>query len=148
MALLKSTFLGKTDDGVKMRSEFLSNCNVEETYAKFQKHKISLETAPIFIDYWSDEDTLKESIGVTEEVFTAITGEEVMDASYYEREQFFVEDVVFGAMINQLEERGVKIPDSDFKDQCNAALELQKFRSSDHVLLEVDVDDLSIEKAE
>ncbi|MBQ4839796.1 hypothetical protein [Pseudoalteromonas luteoviolacea] len=145
MLAIKAEYLGASDNGVKVHSKFLANCDALSTFDKFKSKAISKEHAPFFIDLVDVEgiETL-ETIGVDEKTYSDITGETVMTYEYYQREADFNQDLVFGAIEQGLREKGVDMPWPETESFGLAALKLKKFRQSDHVIHEISVDDLEV----
>lgn len=142
---LRALYLGTTDDGVKVHSRFLEKCDVQSTLEAFKKDSIPTDAAPFFIDLWNDNDsTIIETIGVSEETYKKITGEVVLTYSDYEQATQLREDAIFGAMQEVLREKGIDVPVNPESELFDAALAAHKFRKSDHVLINVNVDDLEL----
>lgn len=142
---LRALYLGTTGDGVKVHSRFLENCDIQSTLEAFKKDRVDVSTAPFFIDLWKDEEsTIVETVGVTEEAYKRITGEEVFNYSDYEQAQQLKEDAIFGAMQEVLREKGANIPVNPESELFDAALAVHRFRKNDHVIINVDVDDLEL----
>ncbi|HHC6921443.1 TPA: hypothetical protein ACN33X_001604 [Vibrio parahaemolyticus] len=142
---LRALYLGSTDNGVKVHSRFLETCDVNTVFASFKKESISTDNAPFFIDLF-DEDAsiIKETIGVTEETYSRITGEVVLTYDDYQRADRLHEDALFGAMQELLREKGIDVPENTASELFDAALAAHRFRKQDHVMMEVGVDDLSL----
>ncbi|USD35608.1 MULTISPECIES: hypothetical protein [Vibrio] len=146
---LRALYLGTSDDGVKVQSPFLENCDVQDTLDAFKKDSIPKDTAPFFIDLWEDEEsTLVETIGVSEDTYKRITGEEVLTYSDYEQAHQLREDAIFGAMQEVLREKGIEVPVNPASEQFDAALAVHRFKKKDHVLVDVNVDDLQLDNGE
>lgn len=141
---LRAQYLGETDNGIKVYSRFLAECDAKTTLAEFKASSVSKDAAPFFIDLCDDQSTIIESVGVTEETYGQITGEVVLSYTDYEQAAQFHEDLIFGAMQQDLREKGVDVPENDASKQFDAALKLHKFRQSDRVLQEVKVDNLAL----
>lgn len=142
---LRALYLGTSDDGVKVQSRFLENCDVQNTLDAFKKDSIPTDTAPFFIDLWEDQEgTLIETIGVSEEVYSRITGEKVLTYSDYEQANQLKEDAIFGAMQEIARQKGINIPVNPESELFDAALAVYRFRKKDHVLIGVNVDDLEL----
>lgn len=143
--VIKAEYLGTSNIGVKVYSEFLANCDARSTFEILKEQAVSTKTAPFFIDlYDSETSTHIETIGISEATYTQVTGETVMSYEYYERESQFKEDLIMGAMEYQLRNKGVGIPWDESESQGLVALQLHKFKQSDHVMHEITVDDLVI----
>ncbi len=142
---VKAEYLGESGTGVKVHSKFLANCDARSTFEMLKAQAISTDTAPFFIDLYEPETSTNiETIGISEATYTQVTGEVVMSYEYYERETQFKEDLIMGAMESQLRSQGVALPWDESESQGLSALKLQKFKQSDHVIYEMNVDDLEI----
>jgi len=142
---LRALYLGTKDDGVKVHSRFLEKCDIKSTLEAFKKESIPTASAPFFIDLWNDDDsTILETIGVSEETYKKITGEVVLNYSDYEQASQLREDAIFGAMQQELRKKGIDVPVNPESELFDAALAAHKFRKSDHVLINVNIDDLEI----
>lgn len=145
MITIKAEYLGITDIGVRVHSKFLANCDAHITFEVLKRQAVSKGSAPFFIDLYDQENsTIIDTIGVSEATYSQVTGEEVMSIEYYERESDFNQDLVFGSIEQGLREKGVDMPWSEKESLGISALKLQNFRRSDHVMLEINVDNLEL----
>lgn len=143
---IKAEYLGESGTGVKVHSKFLANCDARSTFELLKAQAMSKDTAPFFIDLYEPETSTNiETIGISEATYKQVTGEEIMSYEYYERESQFNQDLVFGGMEQVLREKGVEIPWDESESLGLSALKLQKFRQSDHVIVEMNVDDLELQ---
>jgi hypothetical protein len=144
MVALKAEYLGESGTGIKVHSKFLANCDALSTFEKLKLQSVSKLTAPFFIDLYEPETSTNiETIGVSEATYNHVTGEAVMSPEYYDRESQFNEDLLFGELEKQLRDKGkILLEESDSIGA--AALRLHKFKQSDHVMLEMNVDDLEL----
>ena len=54
------------------------------------------------------------------------------------------QDYIFGAMEQILIKEGLKIPWNESESLGLSALKIQKFRQSDHAIIEINIDDLEL----
>lgn len=140
---IKAEYLGESGTGVKVHSKFLTNCDARTTFEELKKQAISKDSAPFFIDLYNQEtSTIIDTIGISEATYSQITGEVVMSYEYYQREADFNQDLVFGAIEKSLIDNGIEMPWKESESLGLSAQKLQKFRQSDHVMVEMNVDDL------
>ena len=146
MFTIKAEYLGSTDTGVRIYSKFLANCDARTTFEELKKQAISKDSAPFFIDLYNQEiSTSIETIGISEATYSQITGEVVMSYEFYQREADFNQDLVFGAIEKSLIDKGEKMPWKESESLGLSAQKLKKFRQSDHVMVEMNVDDLELQ---
>jgi len=147
MITIKAEYLGTSDNGVRVHSKYLANCDALSTFEQFKFKAISKEHAPFFLDLFDvDKSEIIETIGIDEKTYSDITGETVMSYEYYQREADFNQDLILGAIELDLREQGFDMPWSEKESFGLAALKLQKFRRSDHAMLEISVDDLKLKQ--
>lgn len=145
MLIIKAEYLGSTNIGVKVHSKFLASCDPKITFESLKKEAISKDNAPFFIDlYDQEESTIIDSIGISESAYGKLTGEVIMSYEYYQREADFNQDLVFGAIEENLRAKGVDMPWSEKESLGLSAQKLKKFRQSDHEIIEMNVDDLEL----
>jgi hypothetical protein len=145
MFSIKAEYLGNSETGVKVHSKFLANCDASSTFEAFKLQSISKNIAPFFIDLFNPESSTNiQTIGVSEATYKQITGEEIMSSEYYEREALLNQDYIFGAMEQILIKEGLKIPWNESESLGLSALKIQKFRQSDHAIIEMNIDDLEL----
>lgn len=143
---LRALYLGTTDDGVKVHSAFLSECDFDSTLKAFKDDSISTKNAPFYIDVWDHEETtLIETIGVSEETYKRITGEEVLSYEQYQELDQLREEAIFGAMQEIMREKGIAVPENRASQSFDAAFALHRFKKQDHVVHELSVDELKVD---
>ncbi len=140
---LKALYLGDNNDGVKVHSLFLSKCDVTITFDMFKTYSVDKDKAPFFIDLYDEEQSLiVDTVGISEETYTQITGEVVMSYEYYEREADYNQDLIFGAMEKVIRQHGIDVPWDTDNSFGLAALDLQSFKKTDRIIHELNVDSL------
>ena len=82
---MRAIYLGTGNDGLQtgVGAEFETP---EETMAAFDSIKqrsIPISDAPFLIDLWDEEQGIIESIGVSEELYTEVTGQPVHSRAVY-----------------------------------------------------------------
>lgn len=138
---LRALYVGTSNDGVKVHSRFLENCDVQRTLDAFKKDRVATDTASFFIDLWEEEKgVLIETIGVHEEAYKRITGEEILTYSDYEQAQQLHEDAILGAMQEVLHGDAIDLPVNPTSEKFDAALAFHRFKKKDHILVSVNVD--------
>jgi hypothetical protein len=145
MIIIKAEYLDESDIGIKVHSKFLSQCDASSVFSLLKEEAVSKDSAPFFIDLYDQESsTLLETIGISAETYQRFTGETVMSSEYYRREADFNQDLIFGALEQGLIDYGITMPWKEHDSLGLSAKKLQNFRRSDHVLLNIDVDDMEI----
>lgn len=141
--VIRAEYLGKADAGVRVHSKFLAGCDSLAVFERFKKDAVSRDTAEFFIDLFDqDKSEIIETIGISESVYSRVTKESVMSYDFYLREADFNEDLLFGAIEEQLRSSGVKLPWSSKESFGISAKKLHEFRQSDHAMIEMNVDSL------
>ena len=108
---IQDEYLGTKIYGVKVYSKYLADCDALSTFEQFKSKAISKEHAPFFLDLFDvDKSETIETIGVDEKTYSDITGEAVMSYEYYQREADFNQDLILGAIEQNLREQGFDIP--------------------------------------
>lgn len=143
---LRALYLGTTDDGVKVHSAFLKECDFDSTLKAFKDASISTQTAPFYIDVWDEkETTLIETIGASEDAYKRITGEEVLSYEQYQEADQIREEAIFGVMQEVMREKGITVPENSASESFDAALVIHRFKKQDHVIHELSVDELKVD---
>lgn len=93
--VLEIKYLGNGGNEKKFNCFYMGNDDVD-TLSYFENlRKISMDTkiAPFFVDI-KDNGDISDTIGISNEVFTKITGQEVKEPEYYEKaDRSFWEDI-------------------------------------------------------
>jgi len=84
--VLEITYLGEGNNNKKFNCFYIAEDDVD-TLAYFENlRKISMDTntAPFFVDL-RDNGDIEDTLGISNEVFTRITGQEVQEPVFYEK---------------------------------------------------------------
>ncbi len=84
---MKAIYLGAGDDGYQtgVGAEFDTPEETKAAFDALKPRSIDVSKAPFLIDLWDEEKGILDSIGVSEELYTEVTGQQVYSAEVYKQ---------------------------------------------------------------